>query len=290
MTNRLPLADEPIMRLVKLSIIVPSLNQGRFIEEALSSVLQQEGIKREELEVIVIDGGSSDQTLDILRRFDDQIDYWVSEPDAGQTAALRRGFQVATGGVLGWLCADDLLTPRTVRSVLDFFATNPSTSFVYGDAIRITRDSQPDQIKREIPFNWFVWLHDHNYIPQPSAFWRRSLYDSVGGLDASFDLAMDAELFARFALVERPRHVGRIWSLVRHHPEQKTQRLRIRSNEEVCLIRERLGVTSANGSLAAVKFVAAKFIRIMWKMFCGGYPPRPVMRKIWTREMRREVL
>ena len=256
------------------------------MEEALTSLLHQERVRREELEVIVIDGGSSDQTIDILRRFDGQIDYWVSEPDAGQTAALRKGFRIATGDVLGWLCADDLLTPRTVRSVLDFFGANTHTSFVYGDAIWVARDGQPDQIKREIPFNWFVWLHDHNYIPQPSAFWRRELYNRVGGLDSNFDLAMDADLFAKFALVARPQHVRQIWSLVRRHPEQKTQRLRSRSDLEVCLVRERLGVSFENRPLSVAKFVAAKLIRILWKILCGGYAPRTATRKIWAKEMR----
>jgi glycosyltransferase involved in cell wall biosynthesis len=283
----LPTAIEVLKRAVKLSIVIPSLNQGPFIEEALLSVLRQEGVRREELEVIVIDGGSADQTLDLLRRFDVEIDYWVSEPDAGQTAALRKGFEVATGAVLGWLCADDLLTPRTARSVLDFFARNPTASFVYGDAIWITRGGQPQRIKREMPFNWFIWLHDHNYIPQPSAFWRRDLYDAVGGLDPSFDLAMDADLFARFALVARPRHLGQIWSLVRRHPEQKTQRLQCRSDQEVRLVRERLGVSCDNRPLSIAKFVTAKSVRALWKMFRGSYAPRPVARKIWAREMQR---
>jgi hypothetical protein len=287
MTNPLPRAMVVPTRPAKLSIVIPSLNQGRFIEEALLSVLRQEALKREELEVIVIDGGSSDETLDILRRFEREIDYWVSGPDAGQTAALKKGFEIATGDLLGWLCADDMLTPRTVRSVLDLFAADEDASFVYGDTIWITANSQPVRVRREIPFNWFIWLHDHNYIPQPSAFWRRSLYESVGGLDCSLDLTMDADLFGKFALIVKPQHVGRIWSLVRRHPDQKTQRLRARSEQELCIVRARLGVKFDNRLLGAAKFVAAKIVRVLWKMLTGGYPPQRIVRKIWKSETQR---
>ncbi len=273
----------------KISIIVPSLNQGEFIEEALSSILRQEDVRREEFELIVIDGGSTDRTIDVLCRLGHELEYWVSEPDSGQTNALQKGFGVAKGEILGWLCADDLLTPRALRSVLDFFSSNPRTSFVYGDAIWIALDGQPERIKREIPFSWFIWLHDHNYIPQPSAFWRRGLYAAVGGLDPRFDLAMDAELFAKFAVVEKPRHVSRIWSLVRQHPAQKTQRFRDRSSEEVRLVQQRYGVEFDHGPLAQLKFLSAKLMRVLWKASRGGYVPQALTRRIWAREMRREI-
>ena len=264
----------------KISIVVPSLNQCEFITATLSSLIRQRDVSGEDLEIIVIDGGSSDGTLDVLGRFDKHLSYWISEPDSGQTDALRKGFERATGAIQGWLCADDLLTPNTIREVLKFFASHPDADFVYGDAIWIDRNGRPSQLKREIPFNWFIWLHDHNYIPQPASFWRRKLYNAVGGLDKTFDLAMDADLFARFALRSRPHHVSRIWALMRRYPAQKNQRLRNRSNAEDRVIRQRLGTTS---SAPVARFLAAKALRIAWKLVIGAYLPKSITRQIWSR-------
>jgi glycosyltransferase involved in cell wall biosynthesis len=289
MPNRCLSSPEEMMQDPKLSIVVPSLNQGSFIEETLSSLVNQECVSKEQLEVIVIDGGSSDQTLDILRKFGGRIDYWISERDGGQTDALRKGFSVATGNLLGWLCADDLLTPRAVKSVLDFFAATPHAAFVYGDALWIAHDGCPEQLKREIPFNWFIWLNDHNYIPQPAAFWRRDLYDAVGGVDSSFEVAMDTDLFARFALKQKPWHVSQVWALMRRYPEQKNQRLRNKSNQEDNVVRGRHGVASTNRAFVTVRFATAKAIRVAWKVLSAAYVPKPILRRIWARETQRSA-
>jgi glycosyltransferase involved in cell wall biosynthesis len=273
----------------RLSIVVPSLNQGEFIEETLFSILNQRGVDRDEFEIIVIDGGSSDATREILRRFGDSLDYCVSEPDQGQTDALRKGFGLATGDILGWLCADDLLTPGAVREVLDHFAAFPEDAFIYGDAIWIDRNGSECRLKREIPFSWFIWLHDHNYIPQPAAFWRAELYAVTGGVDPCFDLAMDGDLFARFAQRQRPRHLRRIWALIRQYPEQKNQRLRARSDYEDGLIRERLGATPRNDALGLAQFLLAKAIRVGWKFLLAGYVPAAMARRIRHRLERQSV-
>jgi len=265
------------------------LNQGHFIEETLLSILNQRGVDREEFEIIVIDGGSEDGTREVLNRFGDSLDYCVSEPDKGQTDALRKGFAVATGDILGWLCADDLLTPGAVREVLDHFAAFPNDAFIYGDAIWIDRNGNPCRLKREIPFNWFIWLHDHNYIPQPSAFWRTELYNLAGGVDVGFNLAMDGDLFARFAQRQRPRHVRRIWSLIRQYPEQKNQRLRVVSDYEDGLIRKRLGATLRTGALGQAQYLLAKTIRIGWKFLLAGYLPVALVRRMRCRLERQSV-
>jgi glycosyltransferase involved in cell wall biosynthesis len=267
---------------MKLSLVIPSFNQGEFIRDTLESLFQQRRISRRELEVVVIDGGSSDGTVDILRAAADKLDHWASEPDAGQTAALQKGFSMCTGDVFGWLCADDLLAPDTVREVLDFFALNKGVEFVYGDARWMDRAGRFSGLKREIPFFWFIWLNDHNYIPQPAAFWKRELYEDVGGLDVDLDVAMDADLFGKFARRQRPHHVRRVWALMRRHPQQKTQRLRVRGCREHKLIRSRFGRSAEGALMSWCRHTAARCVRVTWKLFIGSYSPLNL--KGWIRD------
>ena len=110
---------------MRLSVVIPSLNQSSFLAQTLDSLVGQQGISEGELELIVVDGGSGDESVDVIRRYSSRLPYWVSEPDRGQTHALVKGFAVATGDILSWVCSDDVLEPRTVREVLDYFAAHP---------------------------------------------------------------------------------------------------------------------------------------------------------------------
>ena len=139
---------------------------------------------------------------------------------------MMKGFNLATGEIQGWLCSDDVIEPDAIREVLDYFQEHPQDQFIYGDALFINREGQVFETKREIEWNSFVWLHDHNYIRQPSAFWRKTLYEKVGGINPELKACMDPELFSRFALVTRPVHVRGIWSRLRMYPEIKSFRMR----------------------------------------------------------------
>ena len=145
--------------------------------------------------------------------------------------------------------------------------------FIYGNAYLIDQQDRVVRSKREIPFNWFIWSYDHNYIPQPSSFWRKTLYDQVEGLDESFNVAMDGDLFARFSVVSRPRHVPRYWSRFRLQPDQKTQRLHLHEHDLAHrLICSRLGVADFSSPLRRrAAFLAAKSWRICWKLKNGCY-------------------
>ena len=125
--------------------------------------------------------------------------------------------------------------------------------------------------RKEIPFNWFIWRYDHNYIPQPSAFWRRDLYLASGGLDESYDLAMDADMFARFVRYTRPVHVKRPWSRMRCYPEQKTQSQRKRCQMELRQIAARHGARVTNPLTRLAGFTVAKTLRWTWKLATGCY-------------------
>jgi len=252
---------------LKISVITPSFNHAEFLEATLCSVLDQ-GYPN--LEYIVIDGGSTDGTAAILDRYRDRISDVVSEPDNGQTDALIKGFSRSTGDILAWLNSDDLYEPNTLWEVAEYFASHPDASFVYGDANWIDRTGHFLRGKREIPFNRYIWLHNYNYIPQPSTFWRRGLYEEVGGLDSSFDLAMDADLWIRFSNVTRPRHSKRLWSCMREYPEQKNQARRQQSNVEDARIRKRYNM-HGTGLRWHMERVLAKTARVVWRATSGCY-------------------
>jgi glycosyltransferase involved in cell wall biosynthesis len=219
-----------------ISVVTCSYNQADFIEQTIRSVLDQ-GYPA--LEYIVIDGGSTDGSVEIIERYSDRLSYWISEADSGQTDALIKGFRRATGEITCWLCSDDLHEAWTLREVAGFFGANPRAEVVYGDATWIDANGSRIREKREHDYNRFIWMFDHNYIPQPSTFWRSNLYHSVGGLDPSFDLAMDADLWARFAERTEIHHARRPWSRMRLYPQQKTIAARTRSLAEARAIRRR---------------------------------------------------
>jgi glycosyltransferase involved in cell wall biosynthesis len=252
----------------KISVVVPSYNQAPFLEQALLSVLDQ---RYPNLELIVIDGGSTDGSRAILERYAPQLAYWVSEPDGGQTRGLIKGFARSSGEIQCWLNSDDLLEAGSLAEVARYFQAHPEVDAVYGDTLWVDREGRPLRAQREIPFNRFLWLYTYNYIPGMSTFWRRALYERVGGLDASFDLAMDADLWIRFAEVGRIGHVRRLWSRSRFYPEQKNRRLRERSNAEGLRIHTRYWGRIPPARLKALKLVARAW-RVLWKLSTGCYP------------------
>jgi glycosyltransferase involved in cell wall biosynthesis len=222
------------------------------------------------LDYLVIDGGSTDGSVDIIKRFADQLSFWVSEPDGGQTDALIKGFAGARGEIFGWLNSDDVLEPGALDEVSGFFSENPEAQAVYGDAILIDADAAPIKAKREHAFDRFILLYTYNYISQPSMFWRRGLYEAVGGLDRSFDLSMDADLWMRFASVTDIRHVRRIWSRERMHPDQKTARLRAASLAEDAAIRRRYSGKESKPVYLS-KRLMARSLRVGRKFAAGCY-------------------
>lgn len=251
----------------KISVVTPSFNQGPFIEQTLQSVLGQH---YPNLEYIVIDGGSSDGAKEIIERYSPQLSYWISEPDQGQTQALVKGFTRATGDILCWLNSDDLFEPDTLRQVAEYFVQHPGVQVVYGDALWMDRTGKILAPKKEHDFNRFVWFFDHNYIPQPSLFWRRELFLQVGGMDASYELAMDTALIAKFLTVTTPQHVTRIWSRIRRYPEQRNQRLRAQSDRDDMALRECYCGKQTRLELLA-KYALAKSMRVTLKLFNGCY-------------------
>lgn len=255
----------------KISVVTCSYGQARYLDATLRSVIEQGYGK---LEYIVVDGGSQDGSVDIIRGHAAALAWWVSEPDRGQTDALIKGFAHANGDIQGWLCSDDLLLPGALAEVARFFERHPEVDAVYGDSVWIDAAGNFLRCKREIAFDRFVMLFDHNYIPQPSMFWRRSLYERVGGLDPRFNLAMDNDLWERFSRHGRIAHLPVYLSCMRYYPAQKTRAMRPQGMREDAEIRSR-------DALGRVPLFAwplrggARLMRVLRKLAAGGYFARP---------------
>lgn len=264
-----PYAGKEMAReqLPRISVVTPSFNQAKYLEATMRSI---HGQGYPNLEHIVMDGGSTDGSVDIIRRWADRLAYWVSESDKGQTDALIKGFERSTGEIQCWLNSDDLFEPGTLREVAEFFSLHPRARFVYGDSIWIDAEGGIIKRKREHRWSRFVWMFDHNFIPQPSSFWRTDLYRDVGGLDAQYQFAMDADLWIRFADVTQPRHVRRFWSRMRFYPEQKNTRLRSATGKEGRAIRLRYLEPVSRGH-SRLRRRAARLLRVGLKAIAGGY-------------------
>ncbi|HEX9736674.1 MAG TPA: glycosyltransferase family 2 protein [Thermoanaerobaculia bacterium] len=223
-----PLVDPPLV-----SVVMPSLNQGRFIERTLDSVLGQ-GYPR--LELLVIDGGSQDETVAILERYRERhrgvLDF-VSEPDRGQAHAVNKGLDRARGEVIGWLNSDDLYEPGCLGHVARAFAADPGCDAVYGHARYVDTDDRPLGPYPSRPgFDWAALAHEC-YICQPTVFWRRRVLERGLRLDERLDLCMDYDFWIRLGREHEIRFLARRLASSRIYYEAKTLKYRSRIFDEV---------------------------------------------------------
>lgn len=179
----------------KITLVTPSYNQAGFLEETIRSVVYQ---RKDVHEYFVLDGGSTDGSRAIIQRYDAQIDWWVSEKDKGQSDAIHRGFQRATGDVLGWINSDDLLLPGALARVRSIFDDDPTVDIVAGYLVFIDADGRIISMPRVPSGSNFLGRRGLVQVSQQATFFRRSLYESVGGLDLSLHCAMDFDLWSRF--------------------------------------------------------------------------------------------
>ena len=200
----------------RVSIVTPSYNQCQYLEETILSVLNQD---YPNIEYIIIDGGSTDGSVDIIRKYEDCLAYWVSEPDRNQADAINKGWRQATGEVWAWLNSDDLYTPYAVREAIGYLTEHPEVAMVYGQCAIFGESGGVERIIGD-PWDLSKVLRTlRSRVPQPSTFMQRWAVETVGMLDVTVDWALDFELWLRLGVRFPIAFVPRVWSRFRVHPE-----------------------------------------------------------------------
>lgn len=206
----------------KISVITPSYNQGKFIESTIKSVMDQ---NYDSIEHIVVDGGSDDNTVEVLKRYPHLK--WVSEPDEGQTDAGNKGLRMATGDLIGWINSDDLYFPNIFSKISEIFEKNPDIYIIYGDCNWIDGDGRFIKKIKELPFSLHRLLF-YNYIVHPTIFVRKEVFEEIGYYRKDFEYSMDYEFLIRAARKYKIVHFPLFIAKMRLHPDCKTHLFRAR--------------------------------------------------------------
>ena len=201
-----------------VSIITPSYNQARYLEQTMLSVLEQDYAR---IEYWVIDGGSDDGSQEIIQSYADRLAGWVSEKDNGQADGVNKGLAKATGEIIGWLNSDDLYYPGAIRAAVEAFKQHPEASFVFSDVESIDENGQPFHLMRYGDWKLPDLMTSH-IIGQPGVFMRREVLEQAGYLDLSYNYLLDVQLWIRMAAIAEPFYVpGAVWAAARMHSGAK---------------------------------------------------------------------
>jgi glycosyltransferase involved in cell wall biosynthesis len=228
-----------------VSVITPSFNQARYLEQTIRSVLGQEYPR---IEYIVVDGASTDGSVEIVKKYADKLAWWVSERDSGQAEAINKGLGRATGEIAAWLNSDDYYLPGAVSSAVRVFEENPDVVLVYGDMLAVDENGDPFNTLRYKQLT----LQDllcFQIIGQPAVFFRREAFEEAGLLDPTFHFLLDHHLWIRIAQHGKILHVDQTWAAARHHAEAKNRAKAAEFGREAFRIlawaKSRLGLSEA---------------------------------------------
>ncbi|MEI6294028.1 MAG: glycosyltransferase family 2 protein, partial [Methanomicrobiales archaeon] len=200
--------------LPKISIVTPSFNQGTFLEQTILSVLNQ---KYPNLEYIIMDGGSTDNSVDIIRKYEDKIAFWESKPDSGQADAIYRGFDLASGDIIGWINSDDYYLDGALHIVANNFKKYPKIDWLAGNGIIV--DEQGFELLKcyetNISFDR-LYYHDSLYL-QPSIFISRNAFFECGGFEKTLEFCFDYDLYLNLSSRSNPLQISDFLSAARYH-------------------------------------------------------------------------
>lgn len=234
----------------RISVVTPSFNQAAFLERTIRSVLDQD---YPSLEYLVVDGGSSDKSAVIIKKYAGRLTWWCSERDEGQAHAISKGFDRSTGEVLCWLNSDDILLPGALRAVGTFFRDHPAAEVVNGSAFYINASDRPVGSGLQSSYTHGVRASAQRFrfygqdgVYQQATFWRRDPYFAVGGVRKEFIFAMDLDLFTRLATRQRFHVIPRYLACFRIHAANKSSTIEDVRRKEVLSIRSQYGVLEAH--------------------------------------------
>jgi len=203
-----------------VSIITPSYNQGKFLAETMRSVLEQD---YPHIEYLIIDGGSTDNTVEVIKSFEKRLAYWVSEKDRGQTDAINKGFDHAKGQILAYINSDDTYNPGAVSAAVKYLSEHPDVGVVYSDLNFIDEESRVVGKFPAAQTDLKKLRRGFVHVPQPATFFRAEYWKQIRPLDPTFFFAMDYDLWVRLATVTKLQYLpGPVWANFRMHHDAKT--------------------------------------------------------------------
>jgi glycosyltransferase involved in cell wall biosynthesis len=246
--------DRPLV-----SIVTPSFNQARYIEATIQSVLSQDYPR---IEYLIVDGGSTDGTVEIIKQYQGRLAWWVSEKDQGQTDAINKGFGRAQGQILAWLNSDDTYEPGTVSAAVRYLLDHPDVGMVYGDCNFINDDGRVIGKFGSAQTDYRRLRQGYVHIPQQTMFFRADWWKHVGPLDPSFYFAMDYDLWTRLAAHTELKYVPQTWANFRLHTTGKTIVADDRCWPEMIRVHYRDG--GSFFSVIVAKYYIRKIIAPLW--------------------------
>jgi glycosyltransferase involved in cell wall biosynthesis len=233
-----------------ITVVTPSFNQADFLERTIQSVLQQD---YSAVEYIIVDGGSSDGSAEIIRKYEDRLCWWCTEPDGGQADAIAKGFARSTGDILCWLNSDDIMLPGALRTVGEFFRDAPLVEVANGGAYRIDVQDRPMSRLFQSHFTRGVrasarrfQFYGQDGVYQQATFWRRSAYLAVGGVRKEFSFVMDLDLFTRLAMRQRFEVIPAYLACFRLHDACKSLTIGDVRRAEALVLQREHGVLDAH--------------------------------------------
>ena len=242
-----------------VSIITPSFNQAHYLEETIRSVLSQDYPR---LEYMIVDGGSTDGTVEIIKEYEQKLAWWVSEKDQGQTDAINKGFARASGEILAWINSDDTYEPSAVSAAVKYLQEHPDVGMVYGDCNFINEAGRVIGKFNSAQTNYRLLRQGYAHIPQQTMFFRADLWKQVGPLDPSFYFAMDYDLWTRVAARTEIKYITQTWANFRLHTYGKTIMADDRCWPEMIRVHYRDG--GSFFSTIVAKYYIRKLIAPLW--------------------------
>ncbi|HZM23378.1 MAG TPA: glycosyltransferase family 2 protein [Anaerolineales bacterium] len=248
------MTDQPLV-----TIITPSFNQARYLEATIQSVLSQDYPR---IEYMIVDGGSTDGSVDVIKKYESKLAWWVSEKDKGQTDAINKGFATAKGEILAWINSDDTYEPGAVNAAVKYLQEHPEVGMVYGDCNFINESGRIIGKFGSAQTNYRLLRQGYAHIPQQTMFLRADLWKKVGPLDPSFYFAMDYDLWTRIASRSEIKYVPQTWANFRLHTSGKTIAADDRCWPEMIRVHYRDG--GSFFSIIVAKYYIRKLIAPIW--------------------------
>ena len=253
-----------------VSVVMPSFNHSKYIERSILSVINQDYYN---IQLIIIDGGSKDETVNIIKKYAAFIDYWVSEKDKGQSDALNKGFKVCKGEILCWLNSDDLFLPGTLTNAVETLTKNPKKNLCFGDWITIDENDELIDSYFAFDMNLNHFKYEGFHLNAQALFWRKEVHSKFSGFDVKLNKTMDYQMILEFALNQSQSEfirINKIFSAFRRYPGQKTLKYGDEELREHKYLASKYSYEDKYSLQGKIKRLFFRLRRALWYLKRGG--------------------